>query len=75
MRSSILLVGAILALAGSHDVKRAAGLPVPAVRVAYQDAIERYDGGRALQRSNAPQRTQPTVAVAAPSGWRVRATT
>lgn len=69
MRASLLALVAALGPAGWHGVTGMdAGHPV---RVAYEDTVQRYQGGQSVQRSAAPQRTQPLADGGAPAntGW------
>lgn len=57
MRTSMLVVAAVLGLAAAQGAARLDAGRL--VRTAYEDTVQRYQGGQAVQRSEAPQRTQP----------------
>ena len=59
MRTSMIAIAAVLGLAG-WQIQGMTGMDAShPIRTAYQDTVQRYQGGQSLQRSAAPQRTQP----------------
>jgi hypothetical protein len=59
MRTSMIAMMAVLGLAGWQIQGTAGTDGSHSLRTAYEDTVQRYQGGQSVQQSTAPQRAQP----------------